>query len=357
MMKNIVPDPFSGEKLIDLRSDTVTQPSPGMRQAMANAVVGDDVYGEDPTIIALEEKAAALLGYEAGLFLTSGTQGNLVALLAHTQPGQEVILEERAHIYFYEVGGLAFIGGLMTRTVPGYPGCQGYLAPEMLEAAVRGDNIHFPTTGLICLENTHNLGGGAATSREQVEAMLAVAAKYKVAVHLDGARVMNAAVALKIPVAQLVQGIDSVQLCLSKGLGAPVGSVLVGSEELILRARKFRKMLGGGMRQAGIIAAAGLYALEHNIARLAEDHQHASNLANTIAAIPGMKLVAPTVPTNIVLFDTAKTGRDAEAWVAALAAKGVKCGSMSATLVRMVTHLDISTEDIHRVSQILHEIA
>lgn len=345
------------QRIIDLRSDTVTVPSAKMREIIANAPVGDDVYGEDPSVTALEVKAAQMLGFEAGVFLTSGTQGNLVALLSHCQRGQEVILEQQAHIVYYEVGGLAALGGLMVRTITGEEGCQGYLKPDTLSAAIRGGNIHFPETGLICLENTHNLGGGAATTRDKMQSMIAIAREHKVPVHLDGARVFNAAVALGIPVAELVSGLSSVQICLSKGLGAPVGSVLVGSEAFIDTARKFRKMLGGGMRQAGIIAAAGLYALENNVERLAMDHQRARQIAAAASAVKGMHIVSPDVPTNIILCDTSGTGRDAASWVMALGERGIKCGTMSDVLMRMVTHLDITQDDADRTCRVLAEIA
>lgn len=345
------------KRMIDLRSDTVTKPTAEMRRAIAEAVVGDDVYGEDPTVKALERKAAEMLGFEAGLFLTSGTQGNLVALLSHCQPGREVILEQEAHIYYYEVAGMAALGGLQAKLVPGAPGNKGYLNPQALRGAIREENVHYPETGLICLENTHNRGGGAVTAPQQTAEMLAVAKEYGIPVHLDGARVFNAAAALHLPVAQVVDGISSVQICLSKGLGAPVGSVLLGSEEFIARAYKWRKMLGGGMRQVGIIAAGGLYALENHVDRLADDNARAAQLAAAVAAIPGIELIAPEIASNIVIFNTEGTGRDANGWIEKLAEKGIRCGSMGSHLVRFVTHLDVSQDDVNYVIGVLKEIA
>ena len=342
---------------VDLRSDTLTKPSASMRQVMATAEVGDDVYGEDPTVAVLEQKAAELLGFEAGVFVTSGTQGNLVALLSHTQRGQEVILERDAHIYYYEVAGMAALGGLQAKTVAGEPGSPGYLSPATIEAAIREQNIHYPETGLICLENTHNRGGGAVTSVQQMADMVAVAEEHGIPVHLDGARVFNAAAALNVPVRDVVKGLSSVQFCLSKGLGAPIGSVVVGSEAMIQRARKWRKMLGGGMRQVGIVAAAGLYALENNVARLADDNARATELSLALQKMKGIQVVAPDITSNIVIFNTEETGENADQWIAKLAEHGVICGSMGTHLVRFVTHLDVDQDDVNYVIKVLQALA
>ena len=348
---------MSEQVFIDMRSDTLTKPSPEMRRCIAEAEVGDDVYGEDPTVNKLENMAAELLGKEAGLLLSSGTQGNLVALLTHCQRGQEIILEREAHIYYYEVGNLAALCGLQTATLSGLPGAKGALLPDDIQAAIRVNDIHFPTTGLLCLENTHNRGGGAVTSLEQTAAMCAVAKENGLPIHLDGARVFNAAVALKTSVSEVVKNIDSIQLCLSKGLGAPIGSVLVGEKSFIERARKWRKMIGGGMRQAGLIAAAGIFALENNIYRLNEDHQNAAQIASVIEKIPGLKLIKPDIPTNIVIFDTQESGRNAEQWLAILKENGIIGGSMGRYLVRLTTHLDLSHQAIDRVIKVFQEIA
>ncbi len=344
-------------RLVDLRSDTVTKPSQAMRDAMYQAEVGDDVYKEDPTIQRLEEKAAELLGYEAGLYVTSGTQGNLVALLNHCGRGDEVILEEDAHIYFYEVAGMAALGGLQARTIKGLSGAKGALNPNDVEKAIRPVNVHFPTTGLICLENTHNRGGGAASTPEQMHSVIDVAHRHGVPVHLDGARVFNAAVAQGIPVRQLVKGIDSVQLCLSKGLGAPVGSVLVGKRDWIERARRWRKMVGGGMRQAGIIAAAGLFALEHNVERLVEDHAKARRLAEVLGSIPGFRPIKPNIPTNMCSVDVTAAGWTANQFSAALLERGVLANANSETTVRFVTHMDVNADDIEHAIKVISEVA
>lgn len=329
------------ERRVDLRSDTVTKPTPEMRRAMYEAEVGDDVYREDPTVNRLEEMAAARLGKEAGLFVTSGTQGNLIAVLTHTQPGQEVILERESHIFYYEVGGSALIGGVQLRPLQGTGGA---LDPAEVEASIRPDNIHYPPTGLIALENTHNRAGGTVIPLENIEAIAQVAARHNLPLHLDGARIFNAAIALGKPVAELARPFTSVMFCLSKGLGAPVGSLLVGPRDWIERARKWRKRLGGGMRQAGILAAAGLVALEKMVDRLAEDHENARRLAEGLGNLPGLSVVPPQ--TNMVLVDVSGTGFSAPAFVARLAHYGVLAADMSPSKVRFVTHKDVSSEDI-----------
>lgn len=284
---------------IDLRSDTVTWPTPAMREAMAQAVVGDDVYGEDPTVNQLEAEAAALLGFEAGLFVSSGNQGNLVSVLTHCGRGDEIILGDQAHIFKYETGGIAALGGVHPHTVPVH--ADGTLDPDDIRHAIRGDNYHFPRTRLICLENTQGTVGGVPVSREYTEQVLAIAREHNLKLHIDGARIFNAAVALNMPAKDLVAGADSLTFCLSKGLCAPVGSVVVGSADFIKEARRTRKLLGGGMRQVGILAAAGLIAIREMIHRLADDHAIACEIGAALARIPGVQV--SSIHTNFVFFD------------------------------------------------------
>ena len=340
-------------KVIDLRSDTVTVPTPGMRRAMYEAEVGDDVYGEDPTIHRLEEMAAEMLGKEAGLFVTSGTMGNLVSILTHTRPGNEIILESESHIVHYEVGGCAALGGVMVRTVPGE---KGAINPEVLEAAIRGGDIHFPQTALISMENTHNRAGGVTVPLKNIKAIQEVAVKYGIPMHLDGARIFNAALALKIPAADLAEDFESVMFCLSKGLAAPVGSVIVGSRDWIEKARKWRKMLGGGMRQGGILAAAGIVALEEMVDRLREDHINAKRLAVGLAELPQVQVDPEAVETNMVLMDVGPSGKTGEEFVALLKEAGVLASAMGPTTLRLVTHKDISPADVEKALQIIGEI-
>jgi threonine aldolase len=329
--------------LIDLRSDTVTQPTPAMREAMYRAELGDDVFGEDPTVNRLEEMAAEKLGKERALLVVSGTMGNLVGVLSHTQRGDEVIVGDQSHIFLYEVGGCSALGGVQMRTVPNV---RGLLPLEAVGAAIRGPNIHFPRTGLICLENTHNRCGGAVLTVEYTRQLCALAHRHGIPVHLDGARIFNAAVALGVDVKELVADVDSVTFCLSKGLCGPVGSLLCGSAAYIERARKYRKMVGGGMRQAGIIAAAGIVCLEQMIDRLAEDHENARRLAIGLAEIPGIILDPTTVQTNIVIFELAEDRLTAAEFAARLKSEGVLCGAIGPRRVRMVTHYGITAADI-----------
>lgn len=329
------------EKNLDFRSDTVTLPSPEMREAAANAPVGDDVYGEDPSVNELERLAAKQLGKEAGLFVTSGTQGNAIAVLAHTQRGDEIILESRSHIYNSEVGGLAVMGSLMAKTIQGD---LGWIKPEDLRAAVRPPNIHYPRASLLCVENTHNAAGGIALTPEQLCADWEVAKELGLSVHMDGARVYNAAVSLSIDVKELTHYADSVMLCLSKGLSAPVGSVVVGTEEFIQRSRKYRKMMGGGMRQAGIIAAPGIISLTKMVDRLAEDHENAKLLAEGLSQIKGIKILN-RVDTNMVYIDFTGLGWAPQDWIDACSKIGWKSrGRPSRT--RLCTHYGIDREDI-----------
>jgi threonine aldolase len=339
---------------IDLRSDTVTMPPPGMRRAMYEAELGDDVYREDPTVNRLEERAADLLGKEAGLFVTSGTQGNLLAVLASCGRGEEIILGDRSHMFNYEAGGAPALVGVQPRTVPNLP--DGTLDLEMVAAAIHdGSDAHSPRTTLLCLENTQNRCGGAALDSGYMEAAARLAREHGLGLHLDGARLFNAAVALGVPVSALAAGTTSVSVCASKGLAAPVGSVLCGSRAFIDRARRWRKMVGGGMRQAGVIAAGALYALDHMVERLAEDHEHARRLAVGLAAIPGIALDPERVRTNIVIFSVAPSGRSGAEVVTALRARGLLCAGFGGTLVRMVTHYGIGPDDIERALAITRD--
>ncbi|MCL6581711.1 MAG: low specificity L-threonine aldolase [Firmicutes bacterium] len=339
---------------IDLRSDTVTTPTPEMRRAMAAAEVGDDVYGEDPTVRRLEEKAAELLGKEAGLYVPSGTMGNLVAVMTHTSRGSEIILEAESHIYYYEVGGLAVVAQTLPRLIAGRRGCFG---PEDLAAALRTPNIHFPTPALVCLENTHNRAGGAVWPPGLFDAVARAAHAAGLAVHLDGARIFNAAVRLGRPAAELVREADSVMFCLSKGLAAPVGSVLVGTRDFIARARKNRKIVGGGLRQAGVLAAAGLVALETMIDRLAEDHANARRLAEGLVGIPGLGVDLDGVETNMVMCSVEGLGVAAPDFARRLASKGVLVNAVDPRRLRFVTHKDVGRADIDRALVLVAEAA
>jgi threonine aldolase len=330
-------------KIIDLRSDTVTQPTPEMRKAMFEAEVGDDVFGEDPSINKLEAMAAARMGKEAAIFTTSGTQSNLIAVLNHTRHGNEIILGSQSHISLYEVGGAAAIGGVVMRTVPN--DASGRLNPADVEAAIRGKNIHYPETALLCLENTHNVCGGSVLSVDYTSEICSLAHNHGLKVHLDGARIFNAAIALGVPENELARHADSVSFCISKGLSAPVGSLLCGSREYIEKARKIRKMLGGGMRQAGIVAAAGIVALGTMVDRLAEDHANAKRLAKGLAHIKGITLEYATPATNIVMFRITPEKYVGD-FVKNLDNLGVKVGPRGGNLFRAVTHRMISTANI-----------
>lgn len=329
-------------RIVDLRSDTVTHPTPAMRQAMYEAEVGDDVYREDPTVIKLEQMAAELTGKEAGLFLASGTMGNQVAIMTHTKKGDEVICEAEAHVYYYEAGAIACLSGVQPHPIKGE---QGILNAGSIIKAIRSKNVHFPDTGLICLENTHNRAGGTCYSLSELQAIGKVAADYAIPIHMDGARLFNAAIALGIPARDITAHVHSVQFCLSKGLGAPVGSVLTGSEEFIERARRFRKMLGGGMRQAGVLAAAGIVALTTMRNRLADDHRHARILAEGLAEL-GLGIDLPTVETNIVVCDVVRTGQTARDFAGCLGTAGVIVNEFGEGKIRLVTHYGISRQDI-----------
>ncbi len=332
--------------IIDLRSDTVTKPTPAMRQAMYDAEVGDDVLGDDPTVQRLEELAAARLGKNAALFVPSGTMGNLVSLLVHCGRGDEVILGDQAHTYVYEAGGSSAVGGIHPRPVPNLP--DGRIELALLEASIRPDDIHAPRTKLITLENTHNRCGGAVLPVAYMDAVSALASRRGLRLHLDGARVFNAAVALGVDVQALVRGCDSVSFCLSKGLGAPVGSVVVGSADFIHEARRARKLLGGGMRQAGVIAAAGIVALTEMVDRLAEDHANARRLADGIASLPGIVLDPATVQTNIVIFALDRPGLSPQQLAAQLAERDVWLFAIGGQRLRAVTNYHVTAADIER---------
>lgn len=340
-------------KTIDLRSDTVTQPSPAMREAIFNAELGDDVFGEDPTTNRLEAMAAERMGKEAAMMVVSGTMANLVCALTHCKRGEEVILGDRAHLFLYECGSIATVGGIHPHTIPNQP--DGTLRLEDIEAAIRGDNVHFPRTRLICLENTHNRCHGAAITVEYMEAVAELARQRGLRIHLDGARIFNAAVTLGVDVKDITRHVDSVSFCLSKGLSAPVGSLVCGSAEFIAEARRNRKLLGGGMRQCGIIAAAGIIALEQMTKRLAEDHSNARRLAEGIAQIQGLSIELEKVQTNIVYFDLASDTLTAEIFSKQLTDRGIKVIQTGPSRFRAVTHYGINDEDIHTALSAIKE--
>jgi len=340
--------------IIDLRSDTVTLPTPAMREAISCAEVGDDVFGEDPTINRLEAMTAERMGKEAALLVVSGTMGNVTCVLTHCTRGEEVILGDGSHIFLNEAGGMSALGGIFPHTIPNRP--DGTLLLSEIEAAIRGENIHFPRTRLVCLENTHNRCYGAALTPDYTAAVVSLAKSRGLSVHLDGARIFNAAAALGVDVRELTRGVDSVNVCLSKGLAAPVGSVICGSKEFIGRARRIRKMLGGGMRQAGIIAAAGIVAMEEMVDRLAEDHIHARRLAEGIAGIPGLKTEPGRVQTNMLYVDLVDRRFTDDQFMALLEKKGVMISHPGPARFRMLTHYGISTAEIDKALAALREV-
>jgi threonine aldolase len=331
------------KEFVDLRSDTVTKPTPLMRKAMAKAEVGDDVFGEDPTVNALQAKVAKILGKEASIFVPSGTMGNQLAIKSHTQPGDEVIIEATSHPYNFEGGASAALSGIQFYCLKGV---RGILDASQFEEAIRPDDHHFPVTKLICLENTHNRGGGSIYPIERIAEISRLARSKGLLVHLDGARLWNASVASGIKPQEYARWADSVSVCLSKGLGAPIGSLVAGTKTFIDRVHRFRKMFGGGMRQAGIIAAAGIYALDHHIDRLKEDHQNAKRLALGLKEIKGISIDPEEVETNIVIFDIAEMGMTAAQVRDEMKKKGVLIHAFGKTQIRLVTHLDVSKEDI-----------
>jgi len=338
--------------VIDLRSDTVTKPSKEMRKAMYDAEVGDDVFKEDPTVNALEEYAAGLLGKEAALFVTSGVQGNQLCLNVHTHPGDEVICEKDCHIFNYESGSPAALSGIQLLPIEGH---NGVFTAEQAEPYIRPESAYYmPKTRLIEVENTHNRAGGTIHPIENIKSLQALAKKYRLAFHLDGARIWNASVATGISVKEYADCFDSVSCCLSKGLGAPVGTVIAGTKEFIKEAYRVRKAWGGGMRQAGIIAAAGLYALKNNIPRLAEDHKKARMLADTLSQLPGVEINTELVQTNIIIFKPVKLS--VENALTACRQKGLAISLGNVGYLRAVTHLDASFEQIEKAKEILKEI-
>ena len=340
-------------KKIDLRSDTVTLPTDEMRKAMENAEVGDDVYQEDPTVNRLEELAAKKIGKEAALFVPSGTMGNLLAVLTHCQRGEEVILEAGSHMYYYEVGGISAVAGIIPRLIEGNKGILNF---QKIKSILRKENIHYPKTTLICIENSHNKAGGTVTSSKTTEEICQLAHQRSILIHLDGARIFNAAIALNIKPAILAKDVDSVMFCLSKGLSAPVGSILAGSKEFIQIARKYRKMIGGGMRQAGILAAAGIIALEKMVERLEEDHKNARILGEGLAGIDEIEVDLDTVQTNMVYFDLQKSGMNTFQFLPKLAEHNILGTPRPPTKVRLVTHYGIGEEDIYPTIKAIEEI-
>ncbi len=328
---------------IELRSDTTTHPTDEMREAMRMAPVGDDVFGEDPTVNKLEEIAAAKMGKEAALFVASGTMGNITALLTHCKRGDEVVLESECHIYYYEVGGMSALGGMVPRLVTGK---DGMMKAEDVRSAIREYNVHYAMPSLICVENTHNRGGGTIYDLERLSQIRAVADEKGLPMHLDGARIFNASVKLGVEASQIAKYFDSIQFCLSKGLSAPVGSILAGDKAFIAKARKYRKMLGGGMRQAGIIAAAGIVALEKMIPRLAEDHENARLLAEGLSKIPGISVDLSTVVTNMVVFDVSALGIGSDAFAKEFWAEGVRVTVRPPHKLRAVTSRMFSRQEV-----------
>lgn len=339
-------------KTIDLRSDTVTRPGPGMRQAIANAVVGDDVFGDDPTVIALEERVANLYSAEAALYVPSGTMGNLVALASITSPGDEIILDRQSHVFNYEVASAAMLAGVQTNPLDGEG---GVLTADLVAPHIRDDNLHLPPTRVIEIENTHNRAGGRIFPIEEMRAIKRLAEERGLYVHLDGARLANAHVETGIPFADYFACADTLSMCFSKGLGAPIGSIVVSNADVIARARKIRKRLGGGMRQAGILAAAALYALDHHVERLREDHENARRLAEYIEATEGLETLH-TVETNIVVYHVDPKAFSVEEFLRQLGDSGVLAVPFGLSRVRMVTHLDVSAEDIERVGEVLSRL-
>jgi len=338
--------------MIDLRSDTVTKPTEEMRKAMAQAEVGDDVYGEDPTVNELEKLAAKIFGKEDALFVPSGTMGNQVSIMAHTQRGDEVILEANSHIFWYEVGAMAVLSGVMPHPVAGK---NGVMDPDDVKRAIRPENIHFPRTSLITIENTHNRSGGRVIPLENMKEIYSIAKEFGINVHVDGARIFNASVASGISVKEYARYADSVMFCLSKGLCAPVGSVVVGDSKFIKRARKARKMLGGGMRQVGVLAAAGIIALTKMVDRLKEDHENARFLAMKLKEI-GYQVNPEDVETNMVILRTDNLRVNASVFLKELEENGVLASSLSDTEIRLVTHKDVSRSQIEDALNVFEKL-
>jgi threonine aldolase len=339
---------------IDLRSDTVTRPTPEMRQAMMQAEVGDDVYGEDPTVNLLEQRAAGAVGKESALFVPTGTMGNTIAIKLHTHHGQEVICESRSHLLDYELAMMAWFSGCIARPIPSE---DGILTWEQVRGAIRNPGPHWAPTSAISIEDTHNMAGGTVYPLEILREICDGAHERGIKVHMDGARVFNAAAASGVPVRDIVAGADTVMFCLSKGLGAPVGSMLAGTRDDIDRGRLYRKRLGGGMRQAGVLAAAGLIALEQHPAKLGDDHRNARLFAEGLAEVPGISIDPRKVQTNIVVFDVSGTGLTSSEFSAGLKERGVLMNGITDRRMRAVTHYDVSREDCQRAAGLIAEIA
>lgn len=335
---------------IDLRSDTVTKPSPAMRQAMANAEVGDDVFGEDPTVAELQEKVASLLGKEKALFVPSGVMGNQLSIKVQTEPGDEIICEQDAHIFNYETAAPSLISSVQVKTIPG---TRGIIRAEQLLNAIRPAAYYMPRSRMICLENTHNRAGGTIYPLDEIRKIADFARRHEMVMHLDGARLWNAWVATGIHPKEYARYFDSVSVCFSKGLGAPVGSAAVGSATFVERMRKWRKVFGGGMRQVGIIAAGALYALEHNVDRLREDHDKAKAFAAALARLPKLSIDMDSVQTNIVIVNVEKTGKRPDEIIAILQSKGVLVTRGTYTSIRAVMHLDVSREEVEQAANIV----
>jgi len=341
------------DRTIDLRSDTVTKPTLAMRQAMMEAEVGDDVFGEDPTVNALQEKVARLLGKEAALFVASGTMANQLSIKAHTQPGDEVIIEATSHAMNFEAGAGAMLSGVQFFAIPGN---RGIFDAAQVEAAIRADDVHFPVSRLVVIENTHNRGGGTVFPLSIIRQVQDLATRKGLLMHMDGARLWNACVAAKISPAEYAAPFDSISVCLSKALGCPVGSLVVGSKEFLRRAHRFRKMVGGGTRQAGILAAAGIYALDHHLERLEEDHRKAKRLAQGLALIKNILIRPEEVETNILYFDISPSRRSAQEIASALKQRRIMVHPTGKSLIRAVTHLDVSFQDIEEALQGVEEV-
>lgn len=340
-------------QIIDLRSDTVTKPSPAMREAMAKAPVGDDVFGEDPTVNLLQQKVAELLGKEAALYVPSGSMGNQICIKVHTKPGDEIIAEQGAHIFNYETGAIAFLSSAQANLVAGH---RGVFTAEQVKRVIRPKLYYMPRTSLICVENTHNRAGGTIYPLDVIGELRDLARNEGIKFHLDGARLWNACAETGISPKEYASYFDSASVCLSKGLGAPVGSVIVGSTEFIAEARRYRKIFGGGMRQAGILAAAGIFALDNNRTRLKEDHAKAKFLAGELLKIKGFDIDIEGLQTNIIIIGAERTGKTPEQLLAALRSRGVLLTPGNYMGLRAVTHLDVSTEDVTHAAQIIREV-
>jgi threonine aldolase len=338
---------------IDMRSDTVTLPTREMLDSIATAKLGDDVTGDDPTVNELQALAARMFGAEDALLVTSGTQGNLVAVLSHTRSGDEMIAEAESHIYFYEAGGISAVGGVIPRLMQG---CRGVFNAEQVRETARGSDLHFPPSTLLAIENTHNRAGGTCWTPAQVAEVSAAAHDLGMKVHIDGARIFNAAVALDVPVTEYMKHVDSIQFCLSKGLCCPVGSIVVGEAAFIETARRKRKMLGGGMRQAGVIAAPGIVALNKMVSRLKEDHINAQRLARAISSLDMLRIDLPSVQTNIVVVDITRTAMTPEGFETMASKKGLEVSTFGPGLIRLVTHHGISEEDVDRAVSVVEDI-